>query len=197
VQFLEAEGVTVTRSYLYDGADPNRQSIVYYGGQFIEQQYYGLSSYNTKVQVQQEIKNTEANHLGIPLPAGRVRLYRRDADGQMEFIGESTIDHTPTEDSVKMTSGSAFDIKGSRRQTSFNIDNGRRELDEDFEIKLTNRKSVPVTVNVLEHLYRGDNWEILQKSADFTKLDSHTIQFPVQVAAKGEATVTYSVRYTW
>jgi len=197
VQFLEASGVTVARSYLYDGADPNRQSIVYYGNQFIEQQYYGLSSSNTKVQIQQEIKNSEANRLGIPLPAGRVRLYRRDADGQMEFVGESQINHTPTEDTVKVTSGSAFDIKGSRKQTNFNVDNGRRELNEEFEIKLTNQKAVPATVNVLEHLYRGDNWEIQQKSSDYAKLDSHTIQFPVPVAAKGESTVTYTVHYTW
>jgi hypothetical protein len=197
VQFLEASGVTVTRSYLYDGADENRQSIVYYSNRFIQDQNYGISSSNTKVQIQQEIKNTEANHLGIPLPAGRVRLYRRDADGQMEFVGESQINHTPTEDTIKVTSGSAFDIRGSRKQTNFYIDNGRRTLDEYFEIKLTNQKAVPVTVNVLEHLYRGDNWEIQQKSTDFTKLDSHTIQFPVQVLAKGDATVTYSVRYTW
>jgi hypothetical protein len=197
VQFLEAADVTVTRSYLYDGADTNRQPIANYGGNFIQQQNYGLSSANTKVQIQQQIKNTEANHLGMPLPAGRIRLYRRDADGQMEFIGESTIDHTPAEDTIKVTSGNAFDIKGSRTQTNFYIDNGRRTLDEYFEIKLTNQKAVPVTVNVLEHLYRGDNWEIMQKSTDFTKLDSHTIQFPVQVAAKGDATVTYSVRYTW
>jgi hypothetical protein len=197
VQFLEASGVTVTRTYLYDGAATDRQPIANYGGRFIQEQNYGLSSSNTKVEIEQEIKNTEANHLGIPLPAGRVRLYRRDADSQIEFVGESTISHTPTEDSVKVTSGSAFDIKGSRKQTNFYIDNGRRTLEEDFEIKLTNQKAVPVTVNVLEHLYRGDNWEITQKSADFTKLDSHTIQFPVQVPAKGNATVTYSIRYTW
>ncbi len=197
VEFLEAAGVTVTRSYLYDGADINRAPFSNYGGNFIQQQNYGLSSANTKVQIQQEIKNTEANHLGIPLPAGRIRLYRRDADGQMEFIGESTIDHTPTEDTVKVTSGNAFDIKGSRRQTNFNIEGGRRTLDEDFEIKVTNQKAQPVTVNVLEHLYRGENWEITQKSTDFTKLDSHNIEFPVQVPSKGEATVTYSVRYTW
>jgi hypothetical protein len=197
VQFLEAAGVTVTRSYLYDGADNSRQPIANYGGNFIQQQNYGLSHSNTKVQIRQEIKNSEANHLGIPLPAGRIRLYRRDADGQMEFIGESTIDHTPAEDTVKVTSGSAFDIKGSRTQASFYIDNGRRTLDEYFEIKVTNQKAQPVTVNVLEHLYRGDNWEIVQKSSDYTKLDSNTIQFPVQVPAKGDATVTYSVRYTW
>jgi hypothetical protein len=197
VQFLEAAGVTVTRSYLYDGADNSRQPIANYGGNFIQQQNYGLSHSNTKVQIQQEIKNTEANHLGMPLPAGRIRLYRRDADGQMEFIGESTIDHTPAEDTVKVTSGSAFDIKGSRTQTNYYVDNGRRTLDEYFEIKVTNQKAQPVTVNVLEHLYRGDNWEIVQKSSDYTKLDSHTIQFPVQVPAKGDAAVTYSVRYTW
>lgn len=197
VQFLEASGVTVTRSYLYDGADVNRQPIANYGGNFIQQQNYGLSSANTKVQIQQEIKNSEANHLGMPLPAGRIRLYRRDADGQMEFIGESTIDHTPAEDHVKVTSGNAFDVKGSRKQTNFSVDNGRRTLDEHFEIKLTNQKAVPLTVNVLEHLYRGDNWEIQEKSTDYTKLDSHTIQFPVQVPAKGEASVTYAVHYTW
>jgi hypothetical protein len=198
VQFLEAAAVNVTRSYLYDGAAIDRQPIANYGGNFIQQQNYGLSSSNTKIQVVQEIKNTEANNLGIPLPAGRIRLYRRDVDGQIEFIGESTINHTPAEDSVKVTSGNAFDIKGSRSQTNFYIDNGRRTLDEYFEIKLTNQKAQPVTVNVLEHLYRGgDNWEIMQKSADYTKLDSHTIQFPVQVPAKGEASVTYAVRYTW
>jgi hypothetical protein len=197
VQFLEASGVTLGRSYVYDGADQNRQSIAYYGNHFVQEQNYGLSSSNTKVQIQQEIKNNEANHLGIPLPAGRLRLYRRDADGQMEFVGESTINHTPAEDTVKIVSGSAFDVKGSRRQTNFYIDNDRRILDEYFEIKLTNQKDVPVTVNVLEHLYRGDNWDIMQKSADYTKLDSHTIQFPVQVAAKGDTTVTYAVHYTW
>jgi hypothetical protein len=197
VQFLEASGVTVTRSYIYDGCDQNRQPIANYGGNFVQQQNYGLGSGNTKVQIQQEIKNSEANHLGIPLPAGRIRLYRRDADGQIEFVGESAINHTPTEDTVKIISGNAFDVKGSRRQTNFYIDNGRRTLDEYFEIKLTNQKDVPVTVNVLEHLYRGDNWDIVQKSTDYTKLDSHTIQFPVQVPAKGEATVTYSVHYTW
>jgi hypothetical protein len=197
VQFLEVPGVTISRSYLYDGSDQNRQPIVNYGGNFIQQQNYGLSAGNTKVQIVEEIKNTEANHLGIPLPAGRVRLYRRDTDGQMEFVGESAINHTPAEDSIKVVSGNAFDVKGSRRQTDYYVDNSRRTLQEYFEIKLTNQKSDPVTVNALEHLYRGDNWEITQKSTDYTKLDSHTIEFPVEVPAKGEATVTYSVRYTW
>ena len=194
VQFLEAGGVQIERSYLYDGAVLPQNN--YFNG-VNQQQSFGTSDSNQKVQVVEEIKNTEANHLGIPLPSGRVRFYRRDADGQVEFVGESIINHTPVEDTVKVTTGSAFDVKGTRRQTDFFIDNSRRTLDEFFEIKITNQKSEAVNVDVLEHLYRGDNWEIEQKSADFTKLDSHTIEFPVQVPAKGGATVTYKVRYTW
>ncbi|MGA3011629.1 MAG: hypothetical protein ABSD72_15335 [Terracidiphilus sp.] len=197
IQFIEADGITLSRSYVYDGADAARQPNSQLGNRFVQDRSYGLNSDNIKVSILKEFKNTQANHLGIPLPAGRIRLYRRDSDGQMEFIGESTINHTPTEDTVKISTGSAFDIKGSRRQTDYHIDQNDRILDETFEIKLTNQKSEPVTVNVLEHLYRGSNWEVRQKSADYTKLDSRTIQFPVQVPAKGEASLTYSVRYSW
>jgi len=197
IQFIEAFGVTLARCYLYDGAASNLQPISNFGNNPDEQRSYGLNPDNTKVQITEEFKNTQANHLGIPLPAGRIRLYRRDADGQMEFVGESTINHTPTEDTVKISTGNAFDVKGSRRQTDFHINQSDRILDETFEIKLTNQKPEPVNVNVLEHLYRGDNWEITHNSADYTKLDSHTIQFPMQVPAKGEATLTYAVHYSW
>lgn len=197
VQFIEASGITVARSYLYDGAAQDRQPFANFGGNLIEQQNYGLNPGNTKVQIVQQFKNSQANQLGIPLPAGRIRLYRKDADGQMEFVGEGAINHTPAEDTVKIRTGSAFDVKGSRRQTDFSINRNGHMLNETFEIRLTNQKPKPVTVNVVEHLYRGDNWEIAQKSADYTKLDSHTIQFPVQVPAKGEATLTYAVHYTW
>jgi hypothetical protein len=133
----------------------------------------------------------------MPLSAGRVRLYRRDSDGQMEFVGESTINHTPTEQTLKIPTGSAFDVKGSRTQTDFHINQNERILDEKFEIKITNQKQQPVTVKIVEHMYRGDNWEITEKSGNYVKRDSHTLEFPVQVAAKGNATLTYSVRYTW
>ncbi len=197
IQFIDAAGVTLSRSYLYDGSAENRQNYVNNGDNIVRDQKYGLSSANTKVEIFEEFKNTQANHLGIPLPAGRIRLYRRDADGQMEFVGESMITHTPAEDAVKISTGSAFDVKGARRQTDFYINQNGHTIDESFEVKLTNQKAEPVTVSVLEHLYRGDNWEILRKAADYTKLDSHTIQFPIDVPAKGEASFTYSVRYTW
>ncbi len=197
IQFIEAPAITLLRSYSFDGAAENRQPSTNYNNNFIDQQNYGINSGNTKVQIFEEFKNTQANHLGIPLPAGRIRLYRRDADGQMEFVGESAINHTPTEETVKISTGSAFDVKGSRRQTDYQINRNNHTLDESFEIKLTNQKSEPVTVADIEHLYRGDNWDILRKSADFTKLDSNTIEFPIEIPANGEASFTYSVRYTW
>jgi hypothetical protein len=195
VQFIDASDVTVRRSYIYDGTSIQPQP--YCCGNVNQQQGYGLDGDRTQVNVVEQIKNSETNHLGMPLPAGRVRLYRRDSDGQMEFVGESMINHTPAEQMLGISTGSAFDIKGARRQTDFHIDDRKRVLDETFEIKLTNQKAQPVNVNVVEHLYRGDNWEINDKSADYTKLDSHTVQFPIQVPAKGETTLTYSVRYTW
>lgn len=195
VQFLEASDVTVRRSYIYDGSPTELQPV--YGNGIIEQSDYGLDNANTRVSILEEIKNSEANHLGTPLPAGRIRLYRRDSDGQMEFVGESMINHTSAEDTLKLTTGNAFDIKGTRRQTDFHINQAGHVLEEAFEIKLTNQKQQPVTVLVREHLYRGDNWEITSKSADFTRLDSHTIEFPVQVSAKGASRLSYSVRYTW
>jgi hypothetical protein len=129
----------------------------------------------------------------------------------MKFVGESAINHTPAEDAIKITTGSAFDIKGSRRQTDFHVNQGERILDESFEVRITNHKPQPVNVAVVEHLYRGDNWQITAKTAgpgdgadstgwkslDYTKLDSQTIQFPLEIPAKGETTLHYSVRYTW
>ncbi|MGA9584845.1 MAG: hypothetical protein WBQ95_05920 [Terracidiphilus sp.] len=195
VQFIDATNVSMRRTYAYDGLNAQIQPI--FGGNVNQNRGYGLDNENTKVLIVEEIKNSEANHLGMPLPAGRLRLYRRDADGQMEFVGESAINHTPTEETLKVPTGSAFDVKGSRHQTEFHVDYNRRELDENFEIKLTNQKQQPVTVKVIEHMYRGDNWEITSKSADFAKRDSQAIEFSVPVAAKGEATITYTVHYSW
>jgi len=195
VQFLDVSGVTVHRSYVYSGASTQLQPEYY--GNINQQQGYGLDNDNTQVRIEEEIKNSTANHLGMPLPAGRMRLYRRDADGQMEFVGENLIRHTPAEQTVRLITGAAFDIKGSRRQTDFNADYQRREIHESFEIRVTNQKDQPVDVTIVERLYRGVNWEILSKSSDYTKRDSQTIEFPVTIPAKGESTVTYTVRYTW
>jgi hypothetical protein len=88
-------------------------------------------------------------------------------------------------------------VKGSRRQTDFHVDYNKHMLDETFEVKLTNQKEQVVNVAAVEHMYRGENWEITAKSGRYNKLDSHTLKFPVTVPAKGEAVLTYTVHYTW
>jgi hypothetical protein len=198
VQFIDGSDINLARSYVYDGGKaPGPQYQNYNYGGINQQPNFGLDTDNHKVEIVEQIRNTEANHLGIPLPAGRIRLYRRDTDGQMEFVGESMIHHTPANDTVRITTGSAFDVKGSRRQTDFHINQNAHDLDESFEITVTNQKAQPIEVTIVEHMNRGENWEIPEKSADYTKTDSHTLEFPVKVPAKGEGKLTYSVRYTW
>ncbi|MDE1178703.1 MAG: hypothetical protein PW789_19180 [Edaphobacter sp.] len=192
VQFLESSGVAVERTYVYT----NGYQQPVYAGFFNVQPSYGLTN-NKRVTIQQEIKNSEANHLGMPLPAGRLRLYRRDSGGQMQFIGENMVQHTPAEQPVKITSGNAFDLTGERRQTDFHTDTNAHTIDESFEIKLSNQKPQPVVIHAVEHLHRAQNWKITAKSADYIKRDSNTADFAVNVPAKGETTITYTVHYSW
>jgi hypothetical protein len=191
VEFVHAENFVAPTIYVYDGAPSYR----FYGGLNYDQGYG--SEGNKKVRVMREFVNAETNHLGIALPAGKLRFYRRDADGQMEFVGEDRIDHTPRNETIRVTTGNAFDLVGERRQTSFHVDTGDKWMDESFEIKLRNRKKEPVEIRVVEHLYRWNNWEITQKSDDFTKKDSQTIEFRVPVKPDEEKVVTYTVHYSW
>lgn len=153
---------------------------------------------NEKVDVYVRFQNEEDNNLGMPLPAGKVRVYKRDeADGAVEFVGEDLIDHTPRDEEVLVQIGSAFDIVGERIQTDFEIDHGAEWLDETIEITLRNHKDDPVDVIIKENMYRWLNWEIVEKSADYKKTDSRTVHFEVNVPAHGEKTITYKVHYTW
>jgi hypothetical protein len=191
VEFVQAEKVFAPTIYLYDGAPSYR----FYGGLNCDRGY-GTEG-NKKVQVMREFVNAETNHLGIALPAGRLRFYRRDDDGQLQFVGEDQIDHTPRNETIRVTTGNAFDLVGERKQTNFHVDTGDKWMDESFEIKLRNRKSEPVEIRVVEQLYRWNNWEITQKSDDFTKKDSQTIEFRVPVKPDEEKIVSYTVHYSW
>ena len=197
VEFIRAAGVNTKQIYVYDGVkiDPNR-----YNGWNMEtirnQAEYGTES-NPKIWVMREFANSEANHLGMPLPKGRVRFYRRNDDGQMEFTGENVIDHTPKDETVRFYTGNAFDLAGERRRIDYKIDHNKRTLDESFEIKVRNHKKEPVKVRVVEHLYRWYNWDIPSHSDEFKKNDSKTIEFPVTIAPDGEKVITYTAHYTW
>jgi hypothetical protein len=198
VEFLRAEGVDSQRLYVYDGAKINYQRYRGYSPEDIRRNRdYGTDS-NTKVWVMKEFENSEDNNLGIPLPRGIVRFYRRDDDGQLEFTGENIIDHTPKDETIRVYTGNAFDLVGERRRTDYKIDTDHDWLDESFEIKVRNRKEEgSVEIRVVEHLYRWINWEIVEKSNDFIKTDSQTIEFRVQVPAGEEKIITYKVHYTW
>ncbi|MDT8066906.1 MAG: DUF4139 domain-containing protein [Terriglobia bacterium] len=193
VEFVAATGVKSTRFYLYDGS---RDTQYGYYWQVGNDPNYGTQS-NPKVAVMQEFVNSEANHLGIPLPKGRLRFYRRDSDGHLEFTGENTIDHTPKDETIRVYTGNAFDITGERKRTDFHVDSGQRWLDETYQIKVRNHKKETVTVRVLEHLYRWNNWKLTAQSDQYRKLDSRNIEFRVQVPPDGEKVVTYTVHYWW
>jgi hypothetical protein len=192
VEFVHAEKMYAPTIYVYDGATDYR----FYGGLNTDQGY-GESD-NKKVLVQREFKNAETNRLGIALPAGKLRFYRRDSDSQLQFVGENTIDHTPRNETVRVTTGNSFDLVGERKQTNFRVDSGDKWIDETFEIKLRNhKKDTPVEIRVVEHLYRWSNWEITKTSDDFTKKDSQTIEFRIPVKPDEERVVTYTVHYSW
>ncbi|HET6566002.1 MAG TPA: hypothetical protein VFG52_11360, partial [Xanthomonadales bacterium] len=119
------------------------------------------------------------------------------ADQSLEFIGEDVIDHTPRNESVLIKMGNAFDVVGERKQTDFRVDSRSRQLWETFEIKIRNHKDEPVTVAVLENLYRSANWKIENVNHSFDKENSNRIRFDVKVASEAEAVITYTAHYTW
>jgi hypothetical protein len=197
VEFVHAEGIKSQPIYIYDGAkiDLNRYSG--WGAENIrDDRDYGTQS-NPKVWVMREFKNSAENHLDIPLPKGRMRFYRRGTDGQLEFTGENTIDHTPKDETIRVSTGDAFDLVGERKRTNHHLDRNRNELDESFEIKLRNHKKEPAQIRVIEHLYRWPTWDITAKSMDCKKTDDQTIEFNANVKPDEEQTITYTVHYSW
>lgn len=197
VEFVRAPGIHSRVVYVYDGVsiDPNQYNGWSYDN-IRNQSSYG-TQWNPQVSVMREIINSQKNGLGIPLPQGRVRFYRKDADEQLEFIGENQIGHTPKDETLRINTGTAFDLIGERRQTSYKIDNSSNQLDESFTLKIRNHKAEPVEVQIVEHLYRGLNWSIPVHSNTYLKTDAHTIEFRVEVPPNGEKAVTYTTHYTW
>lgn len=192
VEFFYASGIQGTRQYTYEA----RPGAAYRGGQATDR--YFTDTQNRKVDVRIEIPNTTNNALGIPLPKGRMRMYRTDdVDGRQEFTGESMLDHLPKDEILKLDMGQAFDLVAERRQTDFNYDSTAKRIREGFEIKLRNHKDVPVEITVVESLNRAGTWGMVDNNVEFTRRDANTVEFRVPVPKNGEATIQYGVRYTW
>ncbi|MEY3338731.1 MAG: hypothetical protein RL245_1723, partial [Pseudomonadota bacterium] len=174
-----------------------RGSEVGFGGVILDRDF-GTTSGSRSVDVFLEFQNNRANGLGIPLPAGRIRVSQLDdADGSLEFIGEDRIDHTPREERVRIKLGTAFDIVGERRQVDYAIDMRARWLEEEVEITVRNRKNEAAEVLIVESLVRTGQWKMLKQSQESTKLDARQIQFVTKLPKDGETVVRYRVRYTW
>ncbi|HKC50374.1 MAG TPA: DUF4139 domain-containing protein [Myxococcota bacterium] len=148
----------------------------------------------TKINVSLELENKAAEHLGMPLPKGIIRVYKADSGGGRQFLGEDRIDHTPRDEKVRVRVGDAFDVIGERRQMDYKVIGSCRS-ESAWQIDLRNHKDTKVEVDVIEPS-EGD-WEIVSSSQKAVKEDAHTFSFRVPVPANGSARVEYRVRVRW
>ncbi|MCZ6766513.1 MAG: DUF4139 domain-containing protein [bacterium] len=182
INLLDAEGVGVEKHYVFS---PRRATWT----------RQTAASEKAKVSVFLSLENSEDNNLGKPLPKGVVRVYKKDADGALQFAGEDRIDHTPEDEIVRVKLGEAFDVVGERTQTDFKVvrnDQRGRIFESEYEIEIRNHKDEDIVVAV-EEMIPGD-WDIQEKSHDFVKVSSSRVRFDIPVAKKSSATLTYRVR---
>ena len=180
VSLLEAAGFDVKKEFVLNG------------------QHYYYAGYNSpgqpikeKVGVYMQFRNSQQNKLGMPLPAGTIRLYKKDDKGNQQFIGEDRIDHTPKDEDVRVKVGDAFDIVAERKQTDYKVI-ARNVYEYAYEIKIRNHKDGPITVVVNEPI--GGDWEMVSSTFEAKKTAAFAAQFNVPVARDGEATLSYRVR---
>ncbi|HXJ07054.1 MAG TPA: DUF4139 domain-containing protein [Candidatus Acidoferrum sp.] len=183
ISLLEGSGVPVQKIFVVNG-----QNYYYRNAQAPG------SPIKDPVMVYYKFKNEEKAGLGIPLPAGNVRVYQKDSRGGILFIGEDRIDHTPKDENVTVHIGNAFDVIAERKQTDFKrIDNHTWEM--EFEITLRNHKDTPITVELNEPI--GGDWQMLSSTYKYTKTAAFAAQFHVPVAKDGTSVLRYRIRATW
>ncbi len=185
ISLLNAADIPVQKLFIYDPA-------LDYGWYYYRE---GKSTKEQKVKVKLEIKNSKENNLGMPFPKGNVKVYKKDTDGALEFIGEDSIDHTPKDEKIRLYLGDAFDVLGERKRMDYR--EFGKTADETIEISLRNHKEEDIEVLVVEHLWRYTNWEMTQKTHDFTKKDAQTVEFKIPVPKDKEVKLTYTVHYWW
>jgi hypothetical protein len=183
ISLLDASGVALRKTYEVDG-----------------QQYYYRSAQHPgepvkdPVQVYYKFKNDEKSSLGMPLPAGTIRVYQSDSRGNIIFAGEDLIGHTPKDEEVRLHIGNAFDVVSERKQTDYK-ELGSRFYEMEYEITLRNHKDVPINVEVNEPI--GGDWEMLNSTFPATKTAAFAAQFSVPVAKDGTSVLRYRVRVKW
>ncbi|MEM1042119.1 MAG: hypothetical protein AAGI91_05765 [Bacteroidota bacterium] len=154
----------------------------------------GGGTQDAKLSIMLEWENTEANRMGMPLPKGKVRLYKADARGNLQFLGEDLIDHTPRNEDVSLYVGDAFDVVGTQIVKA-NRRPSDRISEQDIEVSIRNRKETSTEVVVVARGY--GTWSVLGASHEFTTVDAYTAEFPLTLAPDEEVTVTYTSRSSW
>ncbi len=182
VSMLDATAFPVEKRYVVDGQSYYYRNVVHPGAPLKD-----------VVQVFYQFRNEAQGGLGIPLPAGTVRVYQSDSKGGVQFVGEDRIDHTPKDETVNLKIGNAFDVVSERRQTDFEKI-APNVYEFGYEITLRNHKSTPITVEVNEPI--GGTWRVLESSHPWTKTSAWAAQFAVPVPAEGASVLKYRVRVT-
>jgi hypothetical protein len=183
VTMLQGTGVPVRKRYVMDG-----QAFYYRNAQ------HPGAPLKDVVQVFYQFKNEQRNGLGVPMPAGNVRVYQEDSKGGTQFVGEDRIGHTPKDEVLNVKIGNAFDVIAERKQTDFQkIASNVYEV--EYEVTVRNHKAAPVTIEVNEPI--GGTWRMLRSSHQWTKTDAWAARFNVAAAGDGTSTLTYRVRVTY
>jgi hypothetical protein len=183
ISLLQGSGVPVEKIFVVNG-----QNYYYHNAQ------NPGSPLKDPVMVYYKFKNEEKAGLGIPLPAGNVRVYQKDSKGGILFAGEDRIDHTPKDETVNIHIGNAFDVVAEHKQTDYkSIASHVWEM--EFEVTIRNHKDGPITVEVNEPI--GGDWEMLSSTYKYTKTAAFAAQFNVPVAKDGKAVLKYRIRAHW
>ncbi|MFH1403469.1 MAG: DUF4139 domain-containing protein [Candidatus Altiarchaeota archaeon] len=175
ISLLAASGTPVEKEFIYENQ----------GGWW----YSGTDS--KKIQVKLNFKNSEGNGLGMPLPKGLMRVFKKDSQGKLQFIGEDSIDHTPKDETIRILMGNAFDVVGERKQ--MNVKDLGCQYEVTWQITLRNHKEEDVVVTVLEDAYW--DWEIVSENYEHIKESNEKIKWRIPVKKDGESILTYKIRY--
>lgn len=190
ITLITAPNIGVVKELVFE---PTRSIWRQYGRNYRPGE--GLSTVRgVKANVVVVVENSAANSLGIPLPKGVVHVYKRDAQGKVQMVGEDQIEHTPKNEKIRLWIGDAFDVLGDWRAVNFRRV-GASSIEWDIEIRLRNRKESPVTVRAVEHAW-GD-WMILKESQPSTKLDANTFEYIVTLQPNEEKVITYTIAMRW
>ncbi|WP_412060241.1 DUF4139 domain-containing protein [Rubrivirga sp. IMCC45206] len=184
LELLSASDVGVERRLIFDGTGS------YFP--FYRQRPPGAVGDEQAAAVVLEVENAEANNMGMPLPAGKVRVYKADRRGNLQFLGEDAIGHTPRDETVRLYIGDAFDVVGTRREMANRRINDRT-YEVTIEVEVRNRKEVPATVDVIERVFWGE-WTIRESTHEHERLDARTALFPVTLGEGETETVRYTAR---